>query len=71
MTVSMTQLTPRILDAEMAVRGILMGVTSATLGKIVIGAILGRGRYALAVCAMSVLCVGAGVLASVAMAALR
>ena len=71
MTVSMTQLTPRILDAGEAARGILMGVASATLGKIAIGAVVGRGRYVLAVAAMSLLCVGTGALAYIGIAALR
>jgi uncharacterized membrane protein (DUF4010 family) len=71
MTVSMTQLTPRILDASEAASGILMGVASATLGKIAIGAVVGRGRYVIAVAGMSLLCVGAGALAYIAVAALR
>ena len=71
MTVSMTQLSPRVLSAEDAARGILVGVASATLGKIAIGAILGRGRYALAIAGMSVLCVAAGALVFFGLAALR
>jgi uncharacterized membrane protein (DUF4010 family) len=70
MTVSMTQLAPRVLDFEDAALAILAGVASATLGKVAIGAIIGRGRFALAIGAMSVLCVAAGALAFFGIAAL-
>jgi uncharacterized membrane protein (DUF4010 family) len=71
MTVSMTQLSPRVLDAEKAAVGILAGVASATLGKIAIAAILGRARYTLAIAGMAGLCVATGALVFVAAAALR
>jgi uncharacterized membrane protein (DUF4010 family) len=71
MTVSMTQLAPRILDVDKAANAILIGVASATLGKFAIGAIIGRGRFALAIGAMSALCVAAGALAFFGIAALR
>ena len=71
MTVSMTQLAPRILDVDKAASAILIGVASATLGKFAIGAIIGRGRFALAIGAMSALCVAAGALAYFGIAALR
>jgi uncharacterized membrane protein (DUF4010 family) len=70
MTVSMTRLAPRVLDFENAALAILAGVASATLGKVAIGAIIGRGRFALAIGAMSVLCVAAGALAFFGIAAL-
>jgi uncharacterized membrane protein (DUF4010 family) len=63
MTVSMSRLAPRVLDFENAALAILAGVASATLGKVAIGAIIGRGRFALAIGGMSVLCVAAGALA--------
>jgi uncharacterized membrane protein (DUF4010 family) len=71
MAVSMTQLAPRVLDSAMASQAILAGVASATLGKVAIGAIIGRGRFALAVGGMSVLCIAAGALAFFGIAALR
>jgi uncharacterized membrane protein (DUF4010 family) len=71
MTVSMTQLAPRVLDSAMASQAILAGVASATLGKVAIGAIIGRGRFALAVGGMSVLCVAVGALAFFGIEALR
>ncbi len=71
MTVSMSRLAPFVLDAENAARAILAGVASATLGKIAIGAIMGRGEFALAVAGMSILCVAAGALALFALTALR
>jgi uncharacterized membrane protein (DUF4010 family) len=63
MTVSMTQLAPRVLDLDGAGLAILAGVASATLGKVAIGAIIGRGRFALAIGGMSLLCIAAGALA--------
>jgi len=71
MTVSMTQLSPRVLTAENAARGILVGVGSATLGKIAIGGTLGRGRYSIAVGGMSVLCITAGAITYLAITGLR
>jgi uncharacterized membrane protein (DUF4010 family) len=62
MTVSMTQLAPRVLDVDRASEAILAGVVSATLGKVAIGAIIGRGRFALAVGGMAFLCVTVGLL---------
>jgi uncharacterized membrane protein (DUF4010 family) len=70
MTVSMTRLAPRVLDFDNAALAILAGVASATLGKVAIGAIIGRGRFALAIAGMSILCVAAGALAFVVIAAL-
>jgi uncharacterized membrane protein (DUF4010 family) len=70
MTISMTRLAPHILDFENAALAILAGVASATLGKVAIGAIIGRGRFALAIGGMSVLCVAAGALAFFGSAAL-
>jgi len=69
MAVSMTQLAPRVLDLENAARAILVGVASATLGKVAIGAVIGRGRFALEIGGMSILCVAAGALAFLGIAA--
>jgi uncharacterized membrane protein (DUF4010 family) len=71
MAVSMTQLAPRVLDTTMASQAILAGVASATLGKVAIGAIIGRGGFALTIGGMSVLCVAVGALAFFGIAALR
>jgi uncharacterized membrane protein (DUF4010 family) len=70
MTVSMTQLAPRVLDPERAAWGVMAGVATATLGKTAIAAIFGRGGYILAIAAMSLLCVGAGALALLAQSTL-
>jgi uncharacterized membrane protein (DUF4010 family) len=70
MTISMTQLAPRVLDVERAAQAILAGVASATLGKVAIGAIIGRGRFALAVGGMALLCVAAGALVLFAITAM-
>lgn len=71
MTVSMTQLAPRVLAPANAAIGVLVGVATATLGKSAIGAVFGRGTYVLAVAAMSVLCVGVGTLIFFGLAAFR
>jgi uncharacterized membrane protein (DUF4010 family) len=71
MTISMARLAPRILDVETAAGAILAGVASATLGKLAIGMLIGRGRFALAVAGMSVLVVAVGAAAHLALAALR
>ncbi len=63
MAVSMTGLVPRVLDGRGAAEAILAGVASATLGKVAIGAVIGRGKFAIATGAMSVLCLAAGVAA--------
>jgi uncharacterized membrane protein (DUF4010 family) len=69
MTVSMSQLAPRVLDPQRAAWAVLAGVTTATLGKFAMAAIFGRGRYVTAIGAMSLLCVAAGALAFLALAA--
>jgi uncharacterized membrane protein (DUF4010 family) len=71
MTVAMSRLAPRVLVIEAAALAILAGVASATLGKVAIAAIIGRGRFALAVGGMSLLCVTVGALAFLGIAALR
>lgn len=71
MTVSMARIAPRILPLDTAATAILVGVASATLGKIAIAAVMGRGRFALAVGGMSLLCVGAGALAFMAVTMAR
>jgi uncharacterized membrane protein (DUF4010 family) len=70
MTVSMARLSPGIIPTDAAAVAILVGVASATLGKIAIAALMGRGRFALAVGGMSLLCVAMGALAAAGMAAL-
>jgi uncharacterized membrane protein (DUF4010 family) len=71
MTVSMARLSPATLTTETAALAILIGVASATLGKIAIAALMGRGRFAVLVGLMSVLCVAAGACVFLAMAAFR
>jgi uncharacterized membrane protein (DUF4010 family) len=70
MTVSMSRLAPRYLTADTAGLAILIGVASATLGKIAIAAVLGRGRFALAVGGMSLCCVALGALTWLGVSAL-
>ncbi len=62
MTVSMARLVPASLTTGQGTLAILAGVAAATLGKLVIGAIVGGRRFALAVTAMSAGSVAAGAL---------
>jgi uncharacterized membrane protein (DUF4010 family) len=70
MTVSMARLAPQVLSTDTAAFAILIGVGSATLGKVAIAAVIGRGRFALAVGGMSLLCVAVGALSFAAAALL-
>jgi uncharacterized membrane protein (DUF4010 family) len=63
MAVSLSRLVPDTLDATTSAVAILAGVASATLGKVVIGALLGRRAFALAVLPVSLGCIGVGALA--------
>ena len=63
MTVAMTRLVPKSLDATMATYAILTGVASNTFSKMVFGAVIGRGRFAVQVVIVSLACVAAGALA--------
>jgi uncharacterized membrane protein (DUF4010 family) len=55
-TVAMARLVPQPLSAEAATFAILAAVASNTLSKLGIGAVIGRGRFALEIAAMSLLC---------------
>jgi uncharacterized membrane protein (DUF4010 family) len=70
MTISMTRLVPQPLGLHGASRAILVGVASNTVTKVVIGMLIGRGRFAAAIAAMALGCIVAGWLAFVATAAL-
>jgi uncharacterized membrane protein (DUF4010 family) len=61
--VSMTRLTPEPLGAESTAFAILAAVASNTVGKIAIGVMVGRGRFALLIAAMALACLIAGVAA--------
>jgi uncharacterized membrane protein (DUF4010 family) len=64
MTVSMTRLVPPQVDIyTVAADAILAGVASNTATKIAIGAVIGRGRFALLVATVATACVIAGWLA--------
>jgi uncharacterized membrane protein (DUF4010 family) len=63
MTVAMTRLVPKSLDATVATYAILTGVASNTFSKMIIGAAIGRGRFAVQVVIVSLACVAAGALA--------
>lgn len=71
MTVSMCRLAPGILTTENAAFAVLVGVASATLGKLAIAGIIDRGRFTLAVAGMSTLCVVSGAAAYLGVAAFR
>jgi uncharacterized membrane protein (DUF4010 family) len=71
MTVSMSRLVPGTLDASTGALAILAGVASATLGKLVIGALLGRRAFALALVPLSLGCLAAGALVAWQTGAMR
>jgi uncharacterized membrane protein (DUF4010 family) len=61
-TISMTQLTPAILSVGSAAYAVLAAVASNTIGKIAIGAMIGRGRYAAELAILAMIClIGGGV----------
>jgi uncharacterized membrane protein (DUF4010 family) len=62
-TVSMARLVPQPLAATAATFAILAAVLSNTASKLVIGAAVGRGRFAVEVAAMSAACVVAAAIA--------
>jgi uncharacterized membrane protein (DUF4010 family) len=59
-TVSMARLTPEPLSLRDASLAILAAVFSNNISKIIIGATIGRGAFALEIAAMAALCVFAG-----------
>ncbi|MGE3149267.1 MAG: MgtC/SapB family protein [Pseudorhodoplanes sp.] len=62
-TVSTAQLTPQTIGTDAASYAVLAAVLSNTLGKLVLGMIAGRGRFAIDLAAMSAACILAGVVA--------
>ncbi len=60
LTISTTRLTPSPLSLEQAALTILVAVASDTVSKIGIGAVIGRGRFAVQITAMALACLGAG-----------
>jgi len=69
-TVSITRLTPGPLDAESAAFAILVAAASDTVSKIAIGAVVGRGWFALLIAVMALACLIAGAVALAATLAL-
>jgi uncharacterized membrane protein (DUF4010 family) len=59
-TVSMSHLVPQTLSLQVAALAILAAVISNNASKVVIGAAIGRGAFALEIAAMAVLCLAAG-----------
>jgi uncharacterized membrane protein (DUF4010 family) len=59
-TVSMARLVPQSMAAENAAYAILAAVVSNTLSKVVIGAVIGRGRFALDIAIMAAACMVTG-----------
>jgi uncharacterized membrane protein (DUF4010 family) len=59
-TVSITRLTPEPLSAQSAAFAILAAVASNTVSKIAIGAVVGRGRFAVLIAAMALACLIGG-----------
>ena len=70
MTVAMTRLVPQSLDVTAATYAILAGVASNTFSKAAVGAVIGRGRFAVQVVMVSVACIAVGWLALLATRAL-
>jgi uncharacterized membrane protein (DUF4010 family) len=62
-TVSVSRLVPQTLSANSAAVAILAAVATDTIGKIAIGAIIGRGAFALLIAGMAIACFLAGGLA--------
>jgi uncharacterized membrane protein (DUF4010 family) len=60
MTVAMAKLTPHPLEIHLAGYAILVGVASNTLTKVMVSALLGSRRFALALCVMCACCLVAG-----------
>ena len=58
-TVSMSRLTPQPLSLQSAALAILAAVVSNNLSKIAIGAVVGRGAFAVEIAAMAALCFAA------------
>lgn len=59
-TVSMSRLTPQPLSLQSAALAILAAVVSNNLSKIAIGAVVGRGAFAVELAVMAALCFAAG-----------
>ena len=59
-TVSMARLTPETLSASDAALAILAAVASNTVSKIAIGAVIGRGPFAVEIAAMALTCLLVG-----------
>lgn len=62
-TVSMARLTPEILSKSDAAAAILGAAASNTVSKIAIGAVIGRGSFAVEIAAMALLCLLVGAVA--------
>ena len=62
-TVSMARLTPEVLSTSDAAFAILAAVASNTVSKIVIGAVIGRGSFAVEIAAMALVCLLVGAVA--------
>ena len=65
-SVSMARLAPGTLSPNDATLAILAAVVTNTLSKIGIGAATGRGRFAVEITIMALLCLAAGAVAAVA-----
>ena len=59
-TVSMSRLTPQPLSLQSAALAILAAVVSNNVSKIAIGAVVGRGAFAIEIAVMAGLCFAAG-----------
>jgi uncharacterized membrane protein (DUF4010 family) len=62
-TVSVARLTPQPLNNQDGTMAILSAAAPDTISKIAIGGIIGRGRFALEIIAMTIACFTAGALA--------
>jgi uncharacterized membrane protein (DUF4010 family) len=62
-SVSMARLAPHTLAAESVTLGVLAAVATNTIGKIAIGAAIGRGTFAIEIAGMALACLAAGAVA--------
>ncbi|TAK47575.1 MAG: DUF4010 domain-containing protein [Xanthobacteraceae bacterium] len=60
MTVSLARMAPQSLAERDAIIAILAAVAADTISKIAIGAVIGRGRFAMSITTMAVGCLAAG-----------
>jgi uncharacterized membrane protein (DUF4010 family) len=63
-SVSLAQMTPQSLAEREAIVAVLAAVVADTISKIAIGTVIGRGRFAVKITTMALVCLAAGAAAS-------